>query len=203
MLFADESLIFFKANRDNCSNILQCLKEYEKASGQQVNFDKLTITFSKNTSGDNILFIKNNLHLRVFQGHEVYLGLPTFSIRSKRVQFGYLWDRVAKKLDGWKSKLFSEGGREVLFKAVIQAIPTYAMSCFRMPSTIIHEIEAMCANFWWGYSDKGKKMHWLAWEKLKSSKENGGLGFRDLTLGVENFGKPGPSNFKIPQGQIL
>lgn len=163
-------------------NIKQCLTDYEKASGQQINFDKSTITFSKNTSRENIQFIKNGLSLRVCQGHDIYLGLPTFSSRNKRVQFGYLWDRVAKKLDGWKAKLFSEGGREVLIKAIIQAIPTYAMFCFRIPFSINNEIEAMCANFWWGSSLNGKKLCWRAWSKLKYPKELGGLGFKDLTL---------------------
>lgn len=86
-----------------------------------------------------------------------------------------------QKLDGWKNKFFSEGGREVLIKAVIQAIPIYAMSCFRIPSTIIREIEFMCANFWWGSSEKGKKMHWKAWSHLQKVKDEGGLGFRNLS----------------------
>lgn len=84
-------------------------------------------------------------------------------------------------MDEWKVKLFSEGGRKVLIKAVIQAIPTYAMSCFRIPSSINNEIEGMCANFWWGSSSSGKKIHWKAWSKLKQLKAVGGLGFKDLT----------------------
>lgn len=68
---------------------------------------------------------------------------------SKRLQFGYLQDRVAKKLDRWKNKYFSNGGREVLLKAVIQAISTYVMSCFRSSTPICGDIEAMCVKFWW------------------------------------------------------
>lgn len=67
---------------------------------------------------------------------------------------------MAKKIDGWKNRFFSEGGREVLFKAVIQAMPTYAMSCFRIPTTILNDVDRLCASFWWGDNDIGKKMHW-------------------------------------------
>lgn len=87
------------------------------------------------------------------------MGLPTFSIRSKRIQFGSLRDRVAQKINGWKSKFFSEGGREILIKVVIQAILTYTISCFRIPSTIIGEIERMIAKFWWGADSCRSKVH--------------------------------------------
>lgn len=63
------------------------------------------------------------------------------------------WPRIA----GWKNRFFSEGGREILLKAVIQAILTYAMSCFRIPTTILNDIEIICIDFWWGRQGSGKK----------------------------------------------
>lgn len=185
MFFANDSLVFFKEDRGNCNSIKDCLTLYEKASGQQINFDKSVITFSKLIPQNNILYIKDKLQLSVYQGHELYLGLSTFSIRRKRIQVGYLHDRVAKKLDGWKNRFFSEGGMEVLIKAVIQAIPTYGMTCFRIPSLINNTIESICAKFWWEATGKDKKIHWKAWSSLKAPKSEGGLGFRDLT----NFNK--------------
>ena len=53
------------------------------------------------------------------KGHDMYLGVPTFSMRNKRLQFGYIRDRVFKKLQGWKEKNFSQGGKEVRLKAVV------------------------------------------------------------------------------------
>lgn len=91
-------------------------------------------------------------------------------------------DRVAMKIDRWKNKFFSEGGREVQIKAVIQVIHTYAMSCFRIPSTINGEIERMMATYWWGANTTRTKIHWKAWPKLLLPKNKGGMGFRDLNL---------------------
>ncbi|KAL5564302.1 hypothetical protein UlMin_027466 [Ulmus minor] len=111
----------------------------------------------------------------------MYLGLPTFSMRNKRVQFGFIWDRVMKKLQGWKEKFFSQRGKEVLLKAVVQAIPTYAMSYFSIPDSIIRKIESACARFWWGTTPDHKRVHWLKWEELCKSKSLGGLGLNDLS----------------------
>lgn len=123
LFFADDSLIYFKTTNDNTDMIKDSLNTYEKASGQVINFDKSAITFTRNVLQRNVQYIKDNLQLQVCQGHDLYLGLATFSVRSKRIQFGYFRDRAVKKLDDWKHIFFSEGGREVIIKSVIQAIP--------------------------------------------------------------------------------
>ncbi|KAL0444084.1 UNVERIFIED_CONTAM: putative mitochondrial protein [Sesamum latifolium] len=58
-------------------------------------------------------------------------------------------------------------------------MPTYIMSCFLVPSSVCKETEGMMADFFW--HNKGvRKIHWLAWNKMCESKEDGGLGFRKL-----------------------
>ncbi|XP_057251530.1 uncharacterized mitochondrial protein AtMg00310-like [Beta vulgaris subsp. vulgaris] len=71
-------------------------------------------------------------------------------------------------------------GKEVLIKLVAQAIPTYMMSVFSLPSGLIDEIHSLLARFWWGSSDTDRKMHWHSWDTLCYPKSMGGLGFRDL-----------------------
>ena len=50
--------------------------------------------------------------------HNKYLGLPTIIGKSKAQVFAEVKERVAKKLTGWKGKLLSIGGREILVKDV-------------------------------------------------------------------------------------
>ena len=47
LLFADDSLLFFKADRENAQEILDVLNIYCQASPQQVNMDKSSIHFVK------------------------------------------------------------------------------------------------------------------------------------------------------------
>ena len=79
-------------------------------------------------------------------------------------------------------KLLSQAGREVLIKSVIQAIPTFAMSCFKLPITLCPEIEALVRKFWWGQRGDRRKVHWMRWEEMCRHKDQGGMGFKDLAM---------------------
>ena len=59
-------------------------------------------------------------------------------------------------LAGWKKKLLSKAGKEVLIKAVAQAIPAYTMSCFNLPDSFCDDLMGMIRNFWWEKRRKGK-----------------------------------------------
>ena len=68
----------------------------------------------------------------------------------------------------------------MLIKSVIQAIPTYLMSIYKLPRKITQEINSAMARFWWGGRGDTRCMHWLSWEKLCNPKNMGGMGFKDL-----------------------
>ena len=106
--------------------------------------------------------------------------MPALVGREKKRSFIYLKERVWKKLQGWKEKLLSILGRAVLIKAVIQVIPTYTMSCFKLPKGLIKELEVLIRKFWWGYNDDSRKVHWVSWERLCDAKEVGGMGFKEI-----------------------
>ncbi len=97
---------------------------------------------------------------------DIYLGLPSFVGRSKKMAFSEIRGRVWRRMHGWKENFLSIGGCEVLIKAVAQSIPTYTMSCFKIPDGLCKDLNAMFSDFWWGHHDKAKKAHWLRWSKL-------------------------------------
>ena len=94
--------------------------------------------------------------------------------------FAEVKERVGKKLAGWKGKLLSIGGREILIKVVAQAVPTYTMSCFQLPKTLCKDLENLMRNFWWGQRDDENKISWVSWKKMCKSKFHGGMGFRNI-----------------------
>ena len=52
IFFADDSLLFYKANPQECGNILKILSEYEAVSSQKINREKTSLFFSKSTKKD-------------------------------------------------------------------------------------------------------------------------------------------------------
>lgn len=58
-----------------------------EASGQIINFDKSALSFSPNTTIQMTSGIKSILSMEIVSGHELYLGLPIFSLRNKNLQF--------------------------------------------------------------------------------------------------------------------
>ena len=112
--------------------------------------------------------------------YEKYLGFPAVVGKNKKASLNYIKERVWAKLQGWKEKLLSQAGREILLKAVAQAIPTFAMSCFKLPVDLCKEIEMQIRKFWWGERGGQRKIHWKSWEILCKSKSEGGMGFKDL-----------------------
>ncbi|XP_048493277.1 uncharacterized protein LOC125493797 [Beta vulgaris subsp. vulgaris] len=164
--FANDSLLFTTASRQEYLTIVDTLNKYELASEQKINYEKSEVSFSKGVSSTTREELKNVLNMRQVEQHAKYLGIPFILGRSKKSIFDSLLDRIWKKLQGWKEKLLSRAGKEILLKSVIQALPTYLMGVYKLPSSIIQKIHSAMARFWWGSSDTRWKIHWLNWDSM-------------------------------------
>ena len=69
-----------------------------------------------------------------------------------------------------------------MIKAIAQAIPTYAMSCFDLTKNLCEEISSMICRYRWNLQDGKDKCHWVGWEGMTRAKEDEGLGFRYLHI---------------------
>ncbi|KAL0431961.1 UNVERIFIED_CONTAM: putative mitochondrial protein [Sesamum radiatum] len=179
LLFADDTMIFCPALLDTVHHVLHILDIYRFALGQEINLHKSSAVFSSNTPLEVQQRLSEALGIRLDNKHEIYLGLPTLAFRSKRAPFATLKDRIWRRVQGWHEKTLSQARKAILIQTVIQATPTYAMLCFRLPISLLKEIQSMAANFFRHDGDR-RRIHWLSWKKKCFSKLDGGLGFRNL-----------------------
>jgi hypothetical protein len=161
LLFADDSLIFCRANRLEWGRVHALLSIYEKASGQKVNQEKTGVFFSKNTKRDVQDQILQGTGLSATQQYERYLSLPDLIGRSRVSTFNELKGRIWKRIHGWQERFLTHAGKEILLKSVIQALPTYTMSVFRLPKTLNKEINSIMDKFWWGHMENTHKIPWM------------------------------------------
>ena len=124
LFFADDSLIFCRASLAECTALQRILKVYEDALDQQLNRAKTSLFFSRNTPSAIQEEIKQRFGAQVIKQHEKYLGLPSLVEKNKKNTFNEIKEKLRKKLVGWKEKMLSKAGKEILIKAVAQAIPT-------------------------------------------------------------------------------
>ena len=133
LLFADNSLIFCEASVLECERLGTLLDLYKEASGQQVNRQKTTLFFSKNTPSPIRIEVQQFWGASSSSQFAKYLGLPASIGRNKGQAFRGVKDQLIRWLEGWNERFLSKAGREVLIKAVEQAIPAYSMSVFMLP----------------------------------------------------------------------
>ena len=181
LLFADDSFLFCKATASEAQHLKGILTSYEQASGQAINLNKSAIAFSANTPQDSVSSITAILGVYGTIGSGKYLGLPSMVGRSKRAIFSYIKDRIWNKCQSWSARSLSRAGKEILIKSVAQAIPSYCIGAFLIPSSLCDEIERMMNSFYWGSKKNGRRgINWMRWDKLTLHKSLSGLGFRNL-----------------------
>ena len=114
ILFADDSLVFTRATKEDCTNLKQLFDCYAAASGKIFNFEKSFMFFSDNAKQGQIATIKDIFQLQVVSRHEKYLGLPSMVGRKKTSFFKKIKLRIINKSPIGKQIFSQVEGRRFL-----------------------------------------------------------------------------------------
>ena len=78
----------------------------------------------------------------------------------------------------------------MIIKSVVTVLPNHTMSCYRLPKATTQKLTSAVAQFWWSSRSSTRGLHWKSWDKVCASKEDGGLGCKDITdFKTAMFGK--------------
>ncbi|WVZ53544.1 hypothetical protein U9M48_004470, partial [Paspalum notatum var. saurae] len=174
LLFADDSLLFFRATAEQATRVKEGLLLYGKATGQMINFDKCSIMFNAKQDEASMLAVKSLLNVHSVAFEAKYLGLPTPEGRMKADKFQGITERLIKRCNAWdESKIRSRSPRTTC---------VYSMSVFLLPASLCETWTRRIRQYWWGELGGRRKTQWIAWDKFTTPKGQCGLGFRDLRL---------------------
>lgn len=123
--------------------------------------------------------------MQAVSSHSKYLGLPLVLGHIKSELFKFLIHHCWQKVMIWKERLLSEAGKEIMIKAVLQAIPLYVMTCFKLPISVCRRLHGIMSRFWWSNNKVDKTTCLTNQSHLCRPMVDGGLNFCDLSLVYE------------------
>lgn len=92
-----------------------------------------------------------------------------------------MWLTVIR-LFSWGNKYISLGGRIVLLNSILNFIPIFHLSFFKLPVLVWKKIVRLQREFLWGGVGGGRKISWVKWDVVCQPKESGGLGVKDIRV---------------------
>ncbi|OVA19753.1 Reverse transcriptase zinc-binding domain [Macleaya cordata] len=116
-----------------------------------------------------------------------YLGAPICAGRIKVLYFDDLLSKIRKKMAGWKSNFLSQGGKLIMIRHVLSSMAIYIIAAVAVPKSVLHSINRLIANFFWGSLDGKPKRKWVSWGAICRPVLEGGLGIRNIEDVVGSF----------------
>ena len=170
--FSDDTLIFVPKNSVCIRNYFRILDVFAVMSGLQLNYSK-SCFISWNAGDDE--WAKNvatNFGCAHTKCPSIYLGLPLGNSMSRESAWKPVLDKIQNRLASWKARILSRAGRLTLIKSVLNSLPVFYMSMFKMPRSIAMKIIKLQRSFFWGGGTGEKKIYpsvkWSSIELPKS-----------------------------------
>jgi hypothetical protein len=148
LLFADDTLVFCRANASQIRHIGGSLVCFEAIAGLKVNLSK-SVLVPVGSLGDVDQFAgllgcgTGDLPLK-------YLGLPLGTSFELKTMWVELEELMSWRLAHWKRSYLSKVGRVTLIKSTLSNLPTYMLSLFPIPAHVAKHIEKIQWDFLWG-----------------------------------------------------
>ncbi|XP_073051681.1 uncharacterized protein [Primulina eburnea] len=104
-----------------------------------------------------------------------YLGIPLAAARLRESDYSVLVNANSKKITAWPRHTLSYAGKLELILSMVQGMKCYWLSVLPITCGVIGKINSVCRRFMWTSKNPP-----IAWSKICSPIEDGGLGIRDL-----------------------
>ncbi|XP_057734865.1 uncharacterized protein LOC130950385 [Arachis stenosperma] len=91
-------------------------------------------------------------------------------------------DKVEEKLSSWKSKVLNKAEKLVLIKTILNSLPVYYLSLYKMPKAVAEKLISLQKKILWSKEDGRNGIALVRWEVVQAPKKLGGLGVGDAMI---------------------
>ncbi|CAL0303089.1 unnamed protein product [Lupinus luteus] len=179
VLYVDDIFIFCKGKRRELLLLRSLIDNYSDASGQCVNASKSKF-FTASTSPTKISSISQVLGFSNGSLPLMYLGVPIFLGKPRKIYLQRIADKIIHKLATWKGSLLSIMVRIEMVKSVIQSMLIFSFNIYAWPATLLNHLDKCIRNFVWSGNIKVRKLVTVAWKNVCLPLKEGGLGIRSI-----------------------
>ena len=174
LAFADDLMLFARGDVVSIRILMDCLRNFEAASGLSANALKSNIYPAGIIESDlNVMLADSRFSIGELPFR--YLGIPLAAEQLKVIHYGPLLDKISDSIKAWTASSLSYAGRLELIRAVLQGIECFWLSILPAPAAILEKIYRLCRHFLWN-----SKAALVAWQEVCLPKHEGGLGLKDL-----------------------
>ncbi|XP_016168620.1 uncharacterized protein LOC107611179 [Arachis ipaensis] len=146
--FIDGTILFCPSEEETIKNYKRLLRCFDLMLGLSINFDK-----------SNLIQINCDEHwvqrmcsLLGCKGDTLlvkYLGISLGANPRLVKTWKPIIDKVEEKLSLWKAKVLNKAGKLVLIKSVLNSLPVYYLSLFKMPKVVAEKLISLQRRGLW------------------------------------------------------
>nr|XP_017239981.1 PREDICTED: uncharacterized protein LOC108212778 [Daucus carota subsp. sativus] len=181
VIFADDLFLFCKGESQSINLLLDAVMQFSTWSSLNLSPSKCRGFFCN--VPENI--INDTLQRYGFSRGALpitYLGLPLITSRLNNQICTPLIQKICTKIDCWTTRILRYSGRLQLLNTVLQGVQGYWSMYLFLPKSVLKRLQSIFAKFLWAGNLDAKCQYKVAWSDCCYTKDEGGLGIRDLFL---------------------
>ncbi|XP_016192035.1 uncharacterized protein LOC107632911 [Arachis ipaensis] len=183
--FADDTVLFCPPEEETIKNYKRILRCFELMSGLSINYDKSSL-ISINCDAQWVQRMCSVLGCKEASLPVKYLGIQLGANPRLVKTWKPIIEKVEEKLSLWKAKVLNKAGKLVLIKSVLNSLPVYYLSLYKMSKAVAEKLIFLQRRFLWSKEDGRFGMAMIRWEVVQAPKKLGGVGVGDaMELQVE------------------
>ncbi|XP_016195316.1 uncharacterized protein LOC107636310 [Arachis ipaensis] len=165
--FAYDIILFCPLEEKRVRNYKRLLRCFEMMLELSINFEKSSLILVN----CNEEWVGQICHLLGCQAASLpgkYLGI-NLGANSRLVKtWKPLIDKVEERLSLWKANVLSKGGKLVLIETVMNSLPIYYLSLYKMPNAVAQKIISLQRRFFWEKKDGQPSLALVKWEMVQA-----------------------------------